>query len=116
MINDLDKLLDEKCRDIPKSEGSLNLSDIQQLRALVPEWEFEACEKHLNRTLHFNNYSDTIAAVSRIASIAEDNNHHPEMIVSYRRCKIIFSTHTVNGVTINDFICAAKIDKNLGDK
>ena len=106
----VNKLLDLRCRDYSNKESSLNLSEIEGHRHHTPEWQFCATENELSRTYHFNSYKDTIGFVNTVASVAEDQNHHPTMEVNYNRCKVCFNTHTVKGVTLNDFICAANID------
>ena len=47
---------------------------------------------------------------SAIAQVVHQQNHHPDLLVSYNRCKVTYSTHSVNGLSIKDFICAAKIN------
>lgn len=56
-----------------------------------------------------------MAFVNAIAWIANIENHHPDLEVGYNYCRVHFMTHALNGLTHNDFICAAKIDKLLVD-
>jgi 4a-hydroxytetrahydrobiopterin dehydratase len=51
-----------------------------------------------------------MAFANSCAWIAHQNDHHPDMTVTYRHCHLCFTTHSVNGLSINDFICAAKVD------
>lgn len=110
MNEPVNKLLELRCREYSKSESSLNLSEVEEYRRHTPEWQFCATENELSRTYHFSSYKDTIDFVNTVAKVAETQNHHPDMEVNYNRCKVCFNTHTVNGVTLNDFICAANID------
>jgi 4a-hydroxytetrahydrobiopterin dehydratase len=110
MKDDINKLLNGKCRVVSKKEGALNLSQVEQLRGLTPDWQFCANDNVLTRVFHFENYAETIAFVNAVATIAEAQDHHPELLVTHKRCKVCYKTHTVNGVTMNDFICAAQID------
>lgn len=110
MNESLDKLLDAHCRPITQNESPLNLTDIEDLRELTPSWQYCANENVLCQTFRFRDYKSTIAFVNVAAEVADNEDHHPEMEVGYNRCKINFSTHSVNGITMNDFICAAKID------
>ncbi len=64
----------------------------------------------IEKAFGFANYYQTVAFVNAVAFIAHSEDHHPELAVSYDRCKVRFSTHSVGGVSINDFICAAKTD------
>ena len=49
--------------------------------------------------------------VNKVANIAEEEGHHPDMYVSYGKCVVVLWTHAINGLSENDFILAAKIDK-----
>lgn len=106
----MNPFINKQCRDYSEQESALNLSEIEEYRRHTPEWQYWAPENHLERIYRFDNYSSTIEFVNTVATIADDQNHHPNMFVSYNRCKVSFFTHTVNGLTENDFICAAKID------
>jgi len=108
--NTMNPLINKQCREYSKEESSLNLSEIEELRRYTPEWQYWAPENQLERVYRFDDYKKTIAFVNEIAQIADQENHHPELIVSFNRCKICFYTHSVKGLTENDFICAAKID------
>lgn len=110
MNDDINKLLNGQCRHYSQQEGPMNLSRIEQLRQLTPLWQFCANDNVLSRVFRFKSYSSTIEFVNAVASIAEAQDHHPDLFVSYRRCKVGYTTHTVNGITENDFICAAQID------
>ena len=110
MNDDINKLLNGHCRHYSNEEGPLNLSQIEHLRQLTPVWQFCANDNVLSCIFRFKRYSDTINFVNHVASIAEAQDHHPDLLVTYCRCKVIYTTHSVNGVTENDFICAAQID------
>lgn len=109
----MNPLINKQCRDYSKDESPLNLSQIEDNRRHTPEWQFCATENELSQTFHFDDYRQTIDFVNKVADVSHAQNHHPEMIVSYNRCKVTFCTHSVNGITENDFICAALIDQNL---
>jgi 4a-hydroxytetrahydrobiopterin dehydratase len=63
----------------------------------------------LSRTFSFTNYWETMAFVNAVAWIAHGQDHHPDMGVHYNRCVVRFTTHDAGGVTVNDFICAARV-------
>jgi len=77
----------------------------------LPDWEL--ADGGIARTFEFKNYCQTMAFVNAIAWIATSENHHPEMTVSYRVCRVSYTTHAVGGLTENDFICAAKVNALL---
>ena len=107
----MNPFVDKQCRDYSNDEMSLNLSEIEEKRQHTPEWQYCANENHLIRTYRFTNFGETMKFVNKIAQVVDNENHHPEMVVGYNRCKISFFTHSVGGVTDNDFICASKIDQ-----
>lgn len=110
MIDTLDKLLSRDCRPVPASEGVLSLSEAKSLLTLLNGWTFCAEDNQLCKTYHFASYQKTIEFVNRVAAIAEQQDHHPELKVGYRRCKVAWTTHSVGGLSESDFICAAKVD------
>ena len=75
---------------------------------VLPAWQ------HVNgalvRDYRFADYFETLAFVNALAFMIHREDHHPELVVSYNRCEIRFNTHSVGGISENDFICAAKAD------
>jgi 4a-hydroxytetrahydrobiopterin dehydratase len=67
----------------------------------------------IEKTFPFKNYLRTIAFVNAVAFIAEQQDHHPELLVRYNRCSVRFNTHDVQGITQSDFACAALVDALL---
>jgi 4a-hydroxytetrahydrobiopterin dehydratase len=67
-------------------------------------------ENEIVKTFRFKNYHETMAFVNATAWVSHQQDHHPDMSVHYNRCVIAYSTHDAGGITLNDFICAAKID------
>jgi 4a-hydroxytetrahydrobiopterin dehydratase len=80
--------------------------------ALLPGWQFAAGK--IDKTFKFKNYYETMAFVNVVAAIAHQTDHHPDLSVHYNRLEIAFNTHDVEqgkgGISINDFICAARIE------
>ena len=64
----------------------------------------------IEKTFSFKDFHETMAFMNAAAWICHTEDHHPELAVSHSRCVVRFSTHTVDGISINDFICAAKAD------
>ena len=61
----------------------------------------------------FRDFHHTMAFVNAVAWVAHEQDHHPELLVAFNRCTVRFSTHSVSGISINDFICAAKLNALL---
>ena len=106
----INKVINKQCRIYSTKEAPLDESEIEQLIKQTPTWRFASNENLLVRTFDFRNYYQTIDFVNHLADICHEQDHHPELKISYQRCEVAFNTDTVNGVTENDFICAAKID------
>lgn len=68
---------------------------------------------HIEKTFLFANYTETMAFVNALAWIAHHEDHHPDLQVHYNRCVVVFTTHSAGGVTLNDVICAAKVERLL---
>lgn len=79
--------------------------------ARVPGWALH--EGAIEKTFRFGNFHETMAFVNALAWIAHAEDHHPDLALSYGRCTVRFNTHSVGGISINDFICAAKVDALL---
>lgn len=89
-------------------------SDIQNhMQEISPDWALAGDSKSISRTFKFKNYYDTMAFVNVVAMVAHQQDHHPEMTITYNTCRVEFSTHSVGGLSLNDFVCAAKVDSTL---
>lgn len=67
----------------------------------------------LEKTYTFGNYHKTIGFVNALAFIANTEDHHPDLTVTYSKCTVRFNTHDVNGISVSDFFCASKVDALL---
>lgn len=74
----------------------------------LPNWQVH--DGALQRTLAFRDYHETIAFVNALAWMIHREDHHPDLIVGYDRCTVRWNTHSVGGLSDNDFICAARTD------
>jgi len=83
------------------------------LAKLDPAWALSEGSRQLSREFRFDSYNRTIAFVNAVAWIAEAQDHHPDLQVGYRKCTVRYTTHAIKGLSLNDFICAAKIDALL---
>jgi 4a-hydroxytetrahydrobiopterin dehydratase len=87
----------------------------------LPQDEIDKLLKQLNgwvqqdmaigKLFEFKNYYQTMAFVNAVAWLSHQEDHHPDLSVGYNRCLVNYSTHVVNGLSENDFICAAKVDR-----
>lgn len=96
------------CRPLPAGTPPLAQAQIEAGLAQLPGWAY--ADGVIGKTFSFTNYAATIAFVNAVAWIAQREDHHPELLVGYDRCRVAYSTHSVGGISENDFICAAKIE------
>ena len=75
---------------------------------------WEARDGELVRLFRFKNFADALAFANAIGGMAEEEGHHPDLEVSWGACKVRYSTHSIGGLSDNDFICAAKVDLLAG--
>jgi 4a-hydroxytetrahydrobiopterin dehydratase len=80
------------------------------LSQLARGWEIEGDGKSIRREFRFKDFYRTMSFVNALAHIANLEDHHPDLEVGYGSCRVRFSTHSIKGLSENDFICAAKID------
>ncbi|MBU1193198.1 MAG: 4a-hydroxytetrahydrobiopterin dehydratase [Gammaproteobacteria bacterium] len=104
-------LLSRHCKPYPKGSPALDAASAQKLLAqLHDDWIIASTGNAIQRSFRFKNYYETLAFVNAMAWIIHREDHHPDLEVGYNRCVVNFSTHSVGGLSENDFICAAKID------
>lgn len=99
---------------IPCEGGDPPLSDAEEdkLKKHVPDWVLLRRGIHkLRREFKFKNFRQSIAFVNKVSEIAESEGHHPDIYIFYNIVKLDLFTHAVEGLSENDFIMAAKIDK-----
>jgi 4a-hydroxytetrahydrobiopterin dehydratase len=101
-------LAQRHCRPLPQGTPALTRAQIDANLAHVPGWSFE--NGVIAKTYSFPDYHHTMAFVNAVAWIAHAEDHHPDMAVSYNKCRVQYSTHSIGGISENDFICAARIE------
>ena len=77
----------------------------------MPQWTLADDRHAISREFRFPDFHRCMAFVNAVAWIAHQEDHHPDMEVGYNRCQLRYSTHDVGGLSRNDFICAAKVDR-----
>jgi 4a-hydroxytetrahydrobiopterin dehydratase len=86
----------------------LPAADIAAHLAALPGWAVSG--DAIAKTFRFPGYAQTIAFVNAVAALAQREDHHPDLSVHYDRCAVAWSTHSAGGITLNDIVCAAKVD------
>lgn len=106
-------LAQQKCLSPAQGLERLAEDQLPALLSQLREWEYAPERQTISKSFRFENYYKTIAFVNAIAWIAHGEDHHPDLEVGYNRCSVTFTTHAVDGLSLNDFISAAKIDALL---
>lgn len=96
-------------------EGGVDPLTMEQaaglMDALHGAWKLDETTECIERNFDFPAFSRTIAFVNAVAWIATNEGHHPELNVTYGSCNVRYRTTAIDGLSDNDFICAAKIDR-----
>lgn len=105
----------KKCASCEGIGSSLTPEQIQLLMPqLADGWQVQSNHTQIKKSFSFKNFYETMAFVNAIAWIANKENHHPDLEFGYNYCHVTFTTHALNGLSHNDFICAAKMDALIG--
>lgn len=102
------KLSHEKCKPC---EGGLPPMADEEIRGKLREldlWDYK--DGYIEKSFKFKDFCENMAFVNSVAWISSSEGHHPDMHVSYDTCTIRYSTHSIGGLSKNDFICAARVD------
>ena len=98
----------KKCKPCEGGVSPLKPPEIAALLGQLDGWQLR--DGVITKTYEFKNYYQTMAFVNAAAWVAHREDHHPDMTVGYSKCTVNYSTHAINGLSENDFICAAKLD------
>lgn len=109
-----DQLRATHCIPRKGAEHALAATEIARLLTELPDWQLAADGREIRREFRFADFHRTIGFVNAVAWIANAEDHHPDLEAGYARCLLRFSTHDVGGLSLNDFILAARVDALLG--
>ena len=111
-----DELANRRCKPCEGGVEPLRADQEEALlKALHDDWAISDDGLEISRRFSFPAYSRTLGFANAVAWIAISEGHHPELVVNYGTCDVRYSTHAINGLSDNDFICAAKIDRLVTD-
>ncbi len=108
-----EQLADKKCVPCRGGVPPLKGKDLEALHKVVPKWTV-VDEHHITRAFSFPDFVQALAFVNRVGALAEEQGHHPDILLAWGKAEITLWTHKVNGLTESDFIMAAKIDRLHG--
>lgn len=104
-------LTQKKCVPCYSDTPSLLPEEVEMLmKKISAGWEIENYKKIVKK-FKFKNFKESMSFVDKMADIAEEEGHHPDILINYNRVTVTLITHAIHGLSENDFILAAKIDK-----
>jgi len=106
----MSELAAKKCVPCRGGVPALAGKELESLAAQVPHWEV-VNGHHIRRTFQFPDFRQALAFVNKVGEIAEDQGHHPDILLSWGKAEVTTWTHKIDGLTESDFILAAKIDR-----
>ena len=96
------------CKPCEGGIPPLSQEEIDMLLQQLDQWVYR--NSTIYKDFKFKNYYQTMAFVNAVAWLSHREDHHPDMVVGYNHCQVVYITHAIQGLSENDFICAAKID------
>jgi 4a-hydroxytetrahydrobiopterin dehydratase len=112
------ELLSKHPVELPAGTPTLDAATVERLMAAVPGWSLEDGGKTLRLKRRFDGgFLEAVAFLDKVAPLAEEEDHHPDVrIYSYRWLDLDFSTHSIGGLSENDFIMAAKVNRLMREQ
>src|SRR5574340_1040496 len=103
------KLNEQTAKPITKGTAPLSQTEAEQLVRDIPLWSLGI--RAIEREFKFKDFREAMEFVSQVAALANEQDHHPDIFISYNKVQLTLSTHKIGGLSMNDFIVAAKIDQ-----
>lgn len=103
-------LANKRCAACNADTPRVAPEEVTRLLLSLPGYKADMLVGSISKVYEFGDFYETMAFVNALAYIAHAEDHHPELAVSYNRCAVTYSTHSIGGLSENDFICAAKIE------
>ena len=112
MAPSIKELTARKCRPCGQETKPFSLEQAKEYSVELPEWVLSVDGKCISRQYVMKDFVAVVRLIDRIAVVAESEDHHPDLhLTGYRKLQIELATHSIGGLSENDFILAAKIDQ-----
>lgn len=102
------KLAEQTTKPIAKGTIPLSQKEAEELLRNIPLWSLGI--RAIEREFKFKDFREAMEFVNQVAAIANEQDHHPDLFISYNKVQVTLSTHSIGGLSLNDFIVAARID------
>ncbi len=105
-----EQLADKQCVPCRGGVPALHGKELEEIHQRVPQW-MVVDEHHILREFKFPDFQKALDFVNRVGALAEEQGHHPDILLAWGKTEITLWTHKIDGLTESDFIMAAKIDR-----
>ena len=104
------ELTDKKCVPCEGGVPKMIRAEAEAMLQQIPGWELAKDANSISRRFEFKGFYKCVAFINAMAWVANSENHHPDFTAGYNYCEVTFTTHAIDGLSENDFICAAKLN------
>ena len=101
------------CQPRKGKEHALDATQVNNLLSQLPGWQLQADGHAIVKDFRFADFHHTLGFINAVGFMANHEDHHPDIEAGYGHCQLLWSTHDVGGLSLNDFICAARVEALL---
>ena len=109
----INPLASQHCIPRKGKEHALDTAKVDELLAGLPGWQVTSGGKAIVKNFKFKDFHHTLGFINAVGFMANQEDHHPDLEAGYGHCQVLWSTHDVGGLSLNDFICAARVEALL---
>lgn len=107
------ELASQHCQPRKGAEHVLDGAHVTALLQQLPGWQRSHDGKAIFKDFRFTDFRHTLGFINAVGFMANHEDHHPDLEAGYGHCQLLWSTHDVGGLSLNDFICAARVEALL---
>lgn len=111
----VDHLATQHCQPRKGPAHALDTNEATRLLQQIPGWQLHANGQAIVKDFRFDDFHRTLGFINAVGFMANRQDHHPDIEAGYGHCQLLWSTHDVGGLSLNDFICAARVEALLAD-
>ncbi|HEY3204666.1 MAG TPA: 4a-hydroxytetrahydrobiopterin dehydratase [Thermoanaerobaculia bacterium] len=115
MVDDMERLASKTCVPCRGGVPPLSEKEARDMVSSTPGWGLEENGTRLTRRFEFHDFVEAMKFVNRVADLAEQQGHHPDIAIHWNKVDLLLWTHKIGGLHENDFILAAKVNRLLED-
>ncbi|WP_458068309.1 4a-hydroxytetrahydrobiopterin dehydratase [Rhodanobacter sp. BL-MT-08] len=103
----------QHCQPLKGKEHTLDAAKVATLLKQLPGWKLSDNKQAIIKDFKFEDFHRTLGFINAVGFMANHEDHHPDIEAGYGHCRLLWSTHDVGGLSLNDFICAARVEQLL---